>query len=47
MPQFDFDHSNSSVIKAPLEGKSFNTELTGENYKHSVVSSQDYSADMM
>ena len=47
MPQFDFDHSNSSVIKAPLEGKSFNTELTGDNYKHSVVSSQDYSADMM
>lgn len=47
MPQFDFDHSNSSVTQAPLEGRTFNTELTGINYKHSVVSSQDYSADML
>lgn len=47
MPQFDFDHGNNPITGSPPTGKTFNGELTNQDWKHAVVHSKDYDASSL
>lgn len=46
MPQFNFDHGNSSVTTTPDRSKNTGA-LTGQDWKHAVVHSRDFDASSL